>query len=99
MNIQTNNSILSAAEKEDQGVNLAPAEVCGDDARVEAVGGDAGAAQAAAQLPAEEDVGQLGLVVGRDPGVLPAFPVEVVEVDGPGLVGQGRDRHYPAKII
>ena len=38
-----------------------PAKVCSDDARVEAVCGDAGVAQTAAQLPAEEYVGQLGL--------------------------------------
>ena len=38
-----------------------PAEIRGDDAGVEAVGCDAAAAQAPAQLTAEQDVGQLGL--------------------------------------
>ena len=38
-----------------------PAEIRGDDAGVEGVSGDAAAAQAPAQLPAEQDVGELGL--------------------------------------
>ena len=40
---------------------IVPAEVGGDDAWVEAVGGNAGAAEAAGQLAAEEDIGELGL--------------------------------------
>ena len=35
------------------------------------------------------------LVVSREPGILPPFPVEVVEVDGAGLVGEGGHRHDP----
>ena len=35
------------------------------------------------------------LIVSSEPGILPPFPVEVVEVDGAGLVGEGGDRHDP----
>ena len=35
------------------------------------------------------------LVVSSEPGILLPFPVEVVEVDGAGLVGEGGHRHDP----
>ena len=66
---------------------------------MEAVCGDAGAAQPTTQLPAEEEVCQLGLVVSRYPGVLPALPVQVREVDGAGLVGQRGHSHDPEGMI
>ena len=52
---------LTPAQKMQIHCTNIPAKVRGDDARVEAVGGDVGAAQTVAQLSAEEEVGQLRL--------------------------------------
>ena len=56
------------------------AEVAAHDAGVQGVGGDAGAIEAAGQLVAEHDVGELGLVIGALPRVT-ASALQVVKVD------------------
>jgi len=55
------------------------------------IGGDGGALQPPGQLVGEQDVGELGLVVGLRAGVGP-FALQVVEVDLPHGLRVGRDR-------
>ncbi len=55
--------------------------------------------EAALQLGGEQQVGQLGLAVGRPAAVPPALPVEVVEVDPAGAVGAGGDRDDPSRDV
>jgi hypothetical protein len=44
-------------------------EGCADHARMERIGRDGGASQPPGQLVGEQDVGELGLVVGARPGI------------------------------
>ncbi len=76
-----------------------PPQVGGDDARVDAVDGDAGAGalQAPRQLLGVQHVGQLGLRVGVV-GIVRLLPVQVVPVHPPDFVGQTRDDHDPVRI-
>ena len=73
---------------------VVPPEPAGDGAGVEGVRGDLALAEAAGQLPREEDVGQLRLGVGL-PHPVSSLPLQVVEVDRPALVRHRGDVHDP----
>ena len=61
--------------------------------RVQSVGRDAGGPQPPGQLVGEQDIGELGLVVGPGAGVGP-LALEVVEVDASLRVCVGGDRDH-----
>ena len=63
---------------------------------MQCVGGDGGGLQSAGQLVGEQDVGELGLVVGPCAGVGP-FALEVVEVDSPHGLHVGGDRDHAGR--
>ena len=71
-------------------------EGCAHHAGMQRVGGDAAGVQPPGQLVGEQDVGELGLVVGPRAGVGP-FALQVVEVDPAQLVRVGGDRDHPGR--
>ena len=78
-----------------------PAGVLGSERRahhagMQRVGGDGAGRQPPGQLVGEQDVGELGLVVGPCAGVGP-FALEVVEVDPPHGLRVGGDRDHAGR--
>ena len=67
----------------------------GNNPRVEGVHIDPSAPEPVGQLPGEQDVGQLGLTIGRVGAVLGPLPTDVVPLNFAIFVSQRTDRDYP----
>ena len=70
-----------------------PPELRVNHARMKGISRDSGPSESLAQLPREQNVGQLGLLIGLLSAVGPALEVDVFQVHLAPLVRQRGDRH------